>query len=246
MSEAGDSSESMSVPKGQPVSDLTQSTLLEQSSVNRAILESLERLNQNFASFSEYQQLDNDYPHQQVDDFGERSHEESSPIDIQQEFDDIVSPVRVPTESPQDETSKDDESDIVAYDSQFDLNIDSKGPKINDKVAGVVNKLCLQRISQEQSKAMMKRHSTAENVNLKLPKCEQSIWNEISGKSRVHDIQFQSTQALLLASVNCQLEVAESLLKSKAEKKVITTCLDGITLAMATNYELNLRRRDET
>ena len=47
MSEAADSCGSTSEPKGQPVRRLKQSTLLEQSSVNRAILESLERLNQN-------------------------------------------------------------------------------------------------------------------------------------------------------------------------------------------------------
>ena len=124
------------------------------------------------------------------------------------------------------------------------MNIDTKGPKINDKVAGVVNKLCLQRISQDQSKAMIKRHSTPQNVNLTLPKYEPSIWNEIPGKTRVNDIKFQSTQALLIAFVNCQLEVAETLLKTKLEKQVITTYLGGITLAMASNYELNLRRRD--
>ena len=54
MSEACDSSESMSEPKSQQVSRLKQSTLLEQSLVNLAILESLERLNLNFATFSEY------------------------------------------------------------------------------------------------------------------------------------------------------------------------------------------------
>ncbi|XP_068697665.1 uncharacterized protein [Montipora foliosa] len=244
MSEAGDSSESTSEPKGQPVSGLKQSTLLEQSSVNLAILESLERLNQNFAAFSEYQYPENDYSHEQVDEVGERSNV-SSPVDIHQEVNAIVNPVNdsEDIESSQDKP-RNDESDIVDYDSQLDLNIDTKGPKINDKVAGVVNKLCLQRISQDQSKAMIKRHSTPQNVNLKLPKCEPSIWNEIPGKTRVNDIKFQSTQALLIASVNCQLEVAENLLKTKSEKQVITTCLDGITLAMASNYELNLRRRD--
>ena len=244
MSEAGDSSESTSEPKGQPVSGLNQSTLLDQSSVNRAILESLERLNHNFATFSEYQYPENDYSHEQVDEVGERSND-SSPVDIHQEVNAIVNPVNdaEDIESPQD-TPRNDESDIVDYDSQLDLNLDTKGPKINDKVAGVVNKLCLQRISQDQSKAMIKRHSTPQNVNLKLPKCEPSIWNEIPGRTRVNDIKFQSTQALLIASVNCQLEVAEALLKTKSEKQVITTCLDGITLAMASNYELNLRRRD--
>ena len=92
-------------------------------------------------------------------------------------------------------------------------------------MAGVVHKLCLQRISQDQSKAMIKRHSTPQNVNLKSPKCEPRIWNEIPGKARVNDIKFQSTQALLIASVNYQLEVAETLLKTKSEKQVITTCL---------------------
>ena len=158
----------------------------------------------------------------------------------------IVNPVNdaEDIESPQ-VMPRNDKRDIVDYDSQLDLNIDTRGPKINDKVAGVVNKLCLQRISQDQSKAMIKRPITPKNVNLKLPKCEPSIWNEISGKTRVNDLKFHSTQALLIASVNCQLEVAETLFKTKSEKQVITTCLDGITLAMVSNYELlNLGRRD--
>ena len=142
MSEAGDSSESTSEPKGQPVSGLKQSSLLEQSSVNRAILESasLERLNQNFATFSEYQYPENDYSHEQVDEVGERSND-SSPVDIHHEVNAIVNPVNdsEDIESPQDKP-RNDESDIVDYDSQLDLNIDTKGPKINDKVAGVVNK----------------------------------------------------------------------------------------------------------
>ena len=99
-------------------------------------------------------------------------------------------------ESPQGKP-RNDESDIVDYDSQLDLNIDTKGPKINDKEAGIVDKLCLKRISEEQSKAMIKRQSIPQNVNLKLPKCEPSIRNETPGKTRVNDIKFPSTQALL-------------------------------------------------
>ena len=82
-------------------------------------------------------------------------------MDIHQDVNGIVSPVNEAEdiESPQD-TPRNDESDIVDYDSQLDLSLDTKGPKINDKVAGVVNKLCLQRVSQDQSKAVIKRHST--------------------------------------------------------------------------------------
>ena len=147
-------------------------------------------------------------------------------MDIHQEVNAIVNLVNdaEDIESPQDKPSN-NENDIADYDSQLDLNIDTKGSKINDKVAGVVNKLCLQRISQDQGKAMIKRHSTPQNANLKLPKCEPSIWNEIPGKAQVNDIKFQSTQALLIASVNYQLEVPETLLETKSEKQVITTCL---------------------
>ena len=94
MSEAGDSSESTSEPKGEPVIGLKESNLLEQSSVNQAILKSLERLNQNFTTFSGYQYRENDYSHEQVDEVGERSND-SSPVDIHQEVNAIVNPVNV-------------------------------------------------------------------------------------------------------------------------------------------------------
>ena len=92
MSETGDSSESTSEPKGHPVSDIKQSTLLQQSSVHRTILESLQRLNQNFATFSEYQYPEIDYSHEQVDEVGERSND-SSPMDIHQEVNATVNPL---------------------------------------------------------------------------------------------------------------------------------------------------------
>ena len=105
----------------------------------------------------------NDYSHEKFDEVGERSND-SSPVDIHQEVTVIVNPVNdaEDIESPQDKP-RNYENDIVDYNSQLDLNIDTKGPKINDKVAGVVNKLCLQRISQDQSKAMIKHHSTPQN-----------------------------------------------------------------------------------
>ena len=98
----------------------------------------------------------------------------------------------------------------------------------------------LQRLTQDQAKAIAKRH----NVQLRLPKCEPSIWNEIPGKARVTDIKFQSTQAALLGSINCKLEATNSLLSANVSKDVLNSCLDGITLAMTANYELNQRRRD--
>ena len=136
------------------------------------------------------------------------------------------------------------EAEVLQYEQQLDLNVNVKGPAISEKIGGLVNKLRLQRVSQDQAKAITKRHNTPENVQLRLPKCEPSIWNEIPGKARVTDIKFQSTQAALLGSINCQLEATNSLLSANVSKDVLNSCLDGITLAMTANYELNQRRRD--
>ena len=83
-----------------------------------------------------------------MDEVGERSND-SSPVDIHHEVNAIVNPVNdsEDIESPQDKPrNANGESDIVDYDSQLDLNIDTRGPKINNKVAGVVNKLCLELV----------------------------------------------------------------------------------------------------
>ena len=60
----------------------------------------------------------------------------------------------------------------------------------------------------------------------------------------MNGVKPQSSQALLLSSVNCQLEVANKLVESKASKEVLTSCLDVLTLAMTGNFELNQRRRE--
>ena len=100
------------------------------------------------------------------------------------------------------------------------------------------------RTNQRQSKAIMKQHNKPENVDIRLPKCEQSIWNEIPGKACVTDVKFQTIQTVLLGAINCQREVANVLLAQKSSKDILTTCLDSITLAMTANYDSNLQRRE--
>ena len=45
------------------------------------------------------------------------------------------------------------EVELLEYDKQLDLDIDVQGPTINEKFSSVVEKLRLQRISQDQAKA---------------------------------------------------------------------------------------------
>ena len=69
-----------------------------------------------------------------------------------------------------------------------------------------------------------------------LPMCEQSIWNQLPARTRVNDVKLQSSQALLLSSINCQPKVAK-LVESKASKEVLTSCLDELTLTMTEGDE---------
>ena len=52
---------------------------------------------------------------------------------------------------------------LLDYCCQLDVETDAKAPKIDEKVADVVNKLCVKRVSQDQSKTIMKRNNTPEN-----------------------------------------------------------------------------------
>ena len=224
-------------PTDQPASDQTT----DQSAVNRAILMSLDRLNDNFACFS--QQYDDEL----VDSESVLLEEQAdNPVnlDIQADIDSLIQPCEHLGDHTGVLNTNANETDILQYDKQLDLNIDVQGPPINEKISNVVDKLRLQRISQDQAKAIMKRHNTPENVQLRLPKCEPTIWNEIPGKARSTDLKFQTIQAALLGAINCQLDVANSLLSANVSKDVLTSCLDGITLAMTANFDRNQRRRD--
>ena len=226
-------------PTDQPASDQTT----DQSAVSRAILMSLDRLNDNFPCFS--QQYDDEL----VDSESVLLEEQAdNPVnlDIQADIDSLIQPCEHSGDHTGvlNTTANANETDILQYDKQLDLNIDVQGPPINEKISNVVDKLRLQRISQDQAKAIMKRHNTPENVQLRLPKCEPTIWNEIPGKARSTDLKFQTTQAALLSAINCQLDVANSLLSANVSKDVLTSCLDGITLAMTANFDRNQRRRD--
>lgn len=55
------------------------------------------------------------------------------------------------------DTTANTEFSVADYDSYLDIDSDEKGPKISESVATIINKLCLKRISLEQSKALVKK-----------------------------------------------------------------------------------------
>ncbi len=222
MSKAGDSSvstQNQKQPADQPERDLTlfgddnghnHNINSEKGSLSQAILASINRLNNNFQLFTQQFETVEGDEYDEVND-------NPNNVNILADIENIASSDS--QEVAQNfANSNEHDDDVLQYASQLDLDDDVKGPKINEKIASIVNKLRLQRITQEQSKSVMKRHNKPENVEVRLPKCEQSIWNEIPGKARVTDVKFQTVQTVLLSSINCQLEVANTLLASNADK----------------------------
>ena len=133
--------------------------------VNRAALSGIRRLNESIAGLGGYHGAHADFE----DDL---ESEDVSYASIQNDLDDIAN------SGPAAVTERESDTDVLLdYCCQLDVETNAKAPKINEKVADVVNKLCVKRVSQDQSKEIMKRHNTPENVMVRLPKCEQSIWN---------------------------------------------------------------------
>lgn len=223
------------VPVAQPgPSDQTAPITADQNAINLAILAGIQKLNENMAQL-----------YGPEDNFVEESEPEidENPLNVDVDADiNNIANVSDSADAERQECSADNA--ILNYGTQLDINTVAQGPKINDDVADVANKLQLQRISSDQCKAKIKLHATPENVQVRVPKCEPTIWDQLPPHSRTNDAKFQSTQAMLLASLNCQLKVADSLLSTKASKEILTTCLDGITLGLTANFEINQRRRE--
>ena len=77
-----------------------------------------------------------------------------------------------------------------------------------------------------------------------MPKCENIIWIQLPARTRVSDAKLQATQQILLAAINCQLEVTNRLVNSKALKELLKSALDGLSLSWTASYEMKQRRRD--
>ena len=88
--------------------------------------------------------------------------EDISYVSVQNDLDNIVS------SGPAAVTERESGTDVLLdYCCQLDMETDAKAPKIDEKVADVVNKLCVKRVSHDQSKTIMKRHNTPENVKVR-------------------------------------------------------------------------------
>ncbi|CAB3996880.1 Hypothetical predicted protein [Paramuricea clavata] len=129
--------EQSSRPIDPPVSDLDlDSTIdesIDQSAVNRTILMSLNRLNENFTNFTEqYQEDDVQIDSQPLDNHVENPEN----VDIQADIASLIQSGRqVDRVSAYITNDNANEAEVLQYEQQLDLNVDVKGPAISEKLA---------------------------------------------------------------------------------------------------------------
>ena len=205
------------------MADLKASDPVEdtRSQVNLAILSSPERLNEGMAQLTDFMYQGRE-AEENEDGESLGAGESASVVNIQQDLDKIVKPI-----DNTEDSREGDDSVLSNYSSLLELDLETKAPKVNDEIADVADKLCLHRVSTDQCKALTKRHLTSENIKVRLPKCENSIWTQLSARNRANDAKLQTTQQILLAAISCQLEVTNGLVNSKASKELLTSALDG-------------------
>ena len=181
------------------MADLKASDPVEDTSsqVNLAILSSPQRINEDMAQLTDFIYQGRE-AEENEDGESLGAGESASVVNIQQDLDKIVKPI-----DNTEDSREGDDSVLSNYSSLLELGLETKAPKVNDEIADVADKL--HRVSTDQCKALIKRHLTPENIKVRLPKCENSIWTQLSARTRASDAKLQTTQQILLAAINCQL-----------------------------------------
>ena len=97
-----------------------------------------------------------------------------------------------------------------------DLNLKEKtGPAIEGELAEVVNALLKDKMSAEALKAKIDNYVHPENIEeLRTPKVNPLIWNQISASMRTQDAGSQKNQNTLVASMIAMAKAADIVMKN--------------------------------
>ena len=149
--------------------------------------------------------------------------------------------------SKKQEKSKDSVLDGICQ--EFTLREDSGNPLANAKLANILEKFYLEKISEEKTKSLLKKYQKPENCNkMRVPQSNPEIWKiNLSSFQRSTDINLQKILLHLMkasyAIVNAcdELIVAE---ETERSNNLLTMLVDSVALLGLSTIELNALRRD--
>ena len=145
--------------------------------------------------------------------------------------------------APKDAQSSNDD---VLNDIAQDLNADERtDPDINEKLAGIFNNLLKSKLSKDKLKEKMDKYARPANMaDLRIPRVNTLIWNQLSDNMKAQDRKAQKAQAILMGSINAGIKAANlAISKYAGDRELVKLLSDCVALALQYNHEVNQGRR---
>ncbi|XP_033730056.1 uncharacterized protein LOC117319330 [Pecten maximus] len=185
------------------------------------------------------------------------SHEqdmECEEVDICQQIDNLL-------ESDNGDQSHDQETTQACVDEDSDDMLaelceeyacnDTTGPDVDPKLATLLTNVLSQNVTEEKIKPLMEKYNRPGNVELlQCTKVNPEIWGKIRTTTRSRDIKLQRSQQRLVKGLVPLVQVVETLIKSKTEKKqldvqsLVKQLFDSFHMISSGTQEINPRRRE--
>jgi hypothetical protein len=137
------------------------------------------------------------------------------------------------------------ESDVL-QDIAQDLNVNERtDPVIHEGLAVIFNALLREKMSDDKLKGKKDKYVRPENVaNLRIPKVNPLVWNQLSSPMRTQDAKSQKAQSILTGLVIASIKAADLAVKKYGgDRELITLLTDSIAMGLQYNHEVNQSRR---
>ena len=152
-----------------------------------------------------------------------------------------------------DSEKENDEGDWLSEFARDLAGSEESGPAINEELAGIVEKMLKNKLTEDKAKELLAKYLRPENVpTLANPRVNAHIWAKLKEPTRKADIRLSHVGEKLVKGVIGSTKVANQLfdLKSKVlgdtrkeVKSIMRTALDTVRLGAAAVHELSQKRR---
>ena len=149
--------------------------------------------------------------------------------------------------SKKQEKSKDSVLDGISQ--EFTLREDSGNPLANAKLANILEKFYLEKISEEETKFLLKKYQKSENCNkMRVPQCKPEIWKiNLSSFQRSTDISLQKILLNLIKTSYAIVNACDELIvveETEGSNKLLTMLVESVALLRLSTIELDALRSD--
>ena len=136
------------------------------------------------------------------------------------------------------------DSDVLKDIAQ-DLNVKERtDPAIHEGLAGIFQTRLKGKMSDDKLKTKMEKYVRPENVDLRVPKVNPLVWNQLSSQTRTQDARSQKSQSALIGALIASVKAADLAMKKYSnDRELITLLTDSVAMGLQFNQEVNHSRR---